>query len=212
MDIVTFIKSFPLRVFQKHELLLHPDEAYDQVLIVREGFVKVTSTDTDGVERLLWIAGRYDIVPSEGVLNLSAITQYTYTAHSAGSAYVVPKADLLQLAREDAGVMAQIAQALGEHYDELLARINSLQQSGLRRRIVLMLDTLAQKFSVAEVVHLHELGLNISHQDIADMVHGSREAVSIELGALREQGIVDYSRSTFTIHTIELQKEIQTPV
>ena len=208
MDLVEFIKSFPISTFIKGEALLSAHEQTDTVLIVREGIVKVTSFSDEGDERLLWLAGRYDIVPTEGIFKAISTPRYFYTAFSNGSAYTVNKKDLLDKAHSNITVMTQVARGLSEHHDDLLSHLNGIEQSNLRGKIIYVLQTVCEKFSGADIVALHEIGLNLTHQDIADMVHASREAVSIELKQLQEEGFVEYSRSSFTVYAEKIAQEI----
>ena len=211
MDVVEFIKSFPLRDFSKGEVLLSADEEVDKILVIREGIVKVSSLDDQGNERLLWIAGRYDIVPTEGLFDRVTTTDYFYTAYCDGSAYVVSKDEFLEKSAQHADIMFQVARGLSEHHDDLLNRLNSVEQPNLRRKILFMLHALCVKFSGADSVKLHEIGLNLTHQDIADMVHATREATSIEMKKLLDEKLVKYTRTSFTVQAKKIAEEIETP-
>lgn len=212
MNLVEFIKSFPLQEFVKGEVLYDVGEVTSSILIIRDGIVKVTSLDDDGSEHLLWLAGRYDIVPTEGILKPHITPNYFYTAYSDGSAYAVNKKQLLDKANGDVAIMAQVARGLSEHHDDLLQHIKGIEQPNLRAKILYLLHILCEKFSGAEVVYLHELDLNLTHQDIADMVRASREAVSVELKQLQDEGFVDYSRSSFTVNAAKIAEQIIEPV
>jgi len=212
MDIIDYIKSFPVRQFTKDEVLLSADEQTSEILIIREGIVKASSLDEAGRQKLLWIAGRYDIVPTEHLFAHTTTTQYFYTAYCDGSAYVVDKKSFLEKASDDAKVMSQIARGLSEHHDDLLSRLNSVEQSDVRSKILHSLYGICVKFASSDVVHLHELGLNLTHQDIADMVGATREAASIELKKLRDERLVKYSRSSFTVYAKRIADEIKAPV
>lgn len=68
MDIVEFVKSFPVQTFQKDELLATAGQPNNHFYAIREGFIRVSSIDDTGRHKLLWIAGRYDLVPLEQFL------------------------------------------------------------------------------------------------------------------------------------------------
>jgi CRP-like cAMP-binding protein len=211
VDIISYVKSFPLRTFLKGELLLSPGDDTDKLLIIRDGAVKLSSVDEAGSERLLSIAGRYDVVPTERLFHPVVNVQYFYTAFSDGSAYTVDKKDFLDKAAKDPNILGQIARGLSEHHDDLLSRLNGVEQSHLRMKILFMLDALCTKFAASDVVLLHEIGLNLTHQDIADMVGATREATSIELKILLDEGLVEYSRSSFTVYASKVADEIKVP-
>jgi CRP-like cAMP-binding protein len=209
MDIVEFVKSYPVRKFSKGEMLYAADVTTDAVMIIREGIVKVVAFSDEGNERLLWLAGRYDIVPTEQIIKSVTTPRFYYTAYSDGSAYEVKKKELLREATRHNEIMAQIARGLGEHHDDLLRHIDGIEQPNLRSKILYLLHTLCLKFSGSDVVALHEIGLKLTHQDIADMVHASREAVSIEMKQLQVEGYVEYTRSSFIVRAHKIATTIE---
>ena len=210
MDIIEFIKSFPIQSFTKDEVLLSPGDANDRLYAIRDGFIKVSSIDDAGRQKLLWVAGRYDIVPVENLFSKNGVN-YFYTAFSDGSLYAIDKAAFLDVAKADLKLMTQVAKGLSEHYDSLLGRINGIEQSDLRSKIIHVLHNLSTKFDNAPVVRMHKHGLNLTQQDVADMVGATREATSIELKKMRKDGLIYYTRSSFTIFTDVLADKVNTP-
>ena len=193
----------PIRTFGKDELLLSSGDASDTFLAVREGFVKATSTDESGRQRLLWLAGRYDIVPIERFFSRKCL-QYDYVAYTDGSAYVIEKDVLHELMQEKPGAALEIARGLSEHLDDASERVSAIGQADMRTKLLHMLHNVALKFSSADIARLHDVGLNLTHQDLADMIGASREVVSLEMAKIRTAGFVDYDRSTFVVHTAKI--------
>ena len=193
----------PIRTFGKDELLLASGDDSDTFLAIREGFVKATSTDESGRQRLLWLAGRYDIVPIERFFSRKCL-QYDYVAYGDGSAYVIGKDMLHELIKEQPGAALEIARGLSEHLDDASERISAIGQADMRTKLLHTLHNVALKFSSADVAELHVAGLNLTHQDLADMIGASREVVSLEMAKIRTDGFVDYSRSTFIVHAAKI--------
>lgn len=204
MDIIDFVKAFPMRKFTKDELLLASGDPSDTFFAVRDGFIKATTTDDSGRKRLLWVAGRYDIIPLERFFT-HKILQYDYVGHGEGSAYVIQKKDLHRLIKERPQIAVEIAHGLSEHFDDVSERLSAVGQADVRSKLLHMLYNLAVKFSSADLVELHAVGLNLTHQDLADMVGASREVVSVELNKARKAGYINYSRSTFSIDVAKIR-------
>ncbi len=207
MDFISYVKGLPVRTFGKDELLLASGDPSDTFFAVREGFIKATSTEDSGRERLLWIAGRYDIAPLERFFT-NKVLQYDYVGYSDGSAYVMSKDALHQLINEQPSAAVEVARGLSEHFDDVSERLSAIGQADVRRKLLHTLYSLATKFSSKEVVELDEMGLNLTHQDLADMIGASREVVSVELGKARSDGFVNYSRSTFSVDTVKIRLEL----
>lgn len=207
MDIASYIKQLPLRTFSKDELLMASGDPSDTFLAVRDGFIKVTSTDESGRQKLLWIAGRFDIVPLERFFT-KKVLQYDYSGFSDGSAYVLKKSTLQELLRTKPELNGEIARGMSEHYDEMIERVSAIGQADVRRKLLHMLFTMATKFSSGEEVAMHELGLNLTHQDMADMIGASREVVSVELSKIRTEGYIDYSRSRLVVRSAMIKRDM----
>ncbi len=175
-------------------------EVLDKLLAISSGYIKVTSLDDAGTERLLWIAGCDDFVPSEHLFLTRHSLAFFYTALTDCTAHVVNKRDFLAHTRANLRLMTDVATTLSAHYDDLLLRVDSIGQPSVHEKLLATLRYLAERFSANRVVDLHELGLNLTHQDIADMIGSTRETTSLELQKLKQLGCIDYNRSRFVIY------------
>lgn len=175
-------------------------DAPDNLLAIQDGFIKVTSLDDEGNERLLWIAGRHDIVPTEHLFSLDTPLDFFYTALSDGTAHDINKVRLLDYAKTNSSFMAEIAAMMSSHYDDLLQRINSIEQASVRDKLIATLRYLALRFGTGDHVDLYKLGLELTQQDFAEMIGSTRETTSVELHKLRRDGLVNYNRAGFIIN------------
>lgn len=200
MNIIEYVRQLPHKAFDKGEILLSEGAESDTLFAIRDGFVKVTALDDDGNERLLWIAGRYDIVPTELFFSQSRPLRFFYTALSDGSAYCIDKRTLLSEAKTDLVMMTEIATSLSTHYDDLMERLNSIEKANVSDKLLSTLRYLAGRFDAEESVDLYKLGLKLTHQDLADMIGSTRETTSVELHKLRKAGHIDYDHSQFVVH------------
>ncbi len=210
MDIITFVKSFPVRQFSKGETLVASGEPNGTLFAIREGFIKVSALDDAGRQKLLWIAGRYDIVPVEQLFSKRPVNYY-YSGFTDGNAFVMDKTKLMDHIVEQPDVLLEIAHGLSEHYDDLLGRMNAVEQSDIRSKLLHVMHNICVKFSSSDMPALHEMGLNLTHQDLADMIGSTREAVSLEMAKLRDDKLVDYSRSTFIVNKKAIEEQIEAP-
>jgi CRP/FNR family cyclic AMP-dependent transcriptional regulator len=206
MESVEFIKQFPLRHFIKGETLLSEGEDSNVLLAVQTGFIKVTSLSDSGEEKLLWIAGRYDIAPTEQLFSLHGSLHFFYTALSNGTAYQIDKAAFLGLAKKSPNLMAEIATSMSVHYDDLLKRIDSIEKTAVKDKLKSTLLYLAQRFSASSTVDLYELGLKLTHNDLASMIGSTRETTSLELSRLKNEGIIAYDRKQFIVYIDKLSE------
>jgi CRP/FNR family cyclic AMP-dependent transcriptional regulator len=199
MESIEFIKRFPLRTFKKGEILLSEGEETSVLLAIQTGYVKVTSISDSGEEKLLWLAGRYDIAPTEQLFALHGRLHFFYTALSDGLAYEIDKKVFIAFAKDNRELMAEIATSMSDHYDDLLKRLESIEKTAVKEKLVSTLSYLAERFSASSIVDIYELGLKLTHSDIASMIGSTRETTSLELSKLKTLGAIDYDRKKFII-------------
>ena len=205
MDIASYIQKFPLKTFQRGELLLQKGDESSQLMAIRDGFIKVTSINTNGVERLVWIAGRYDIAPTEQLFSKHGQVRFFYTALTDGSFYDVEKTELIDTANKDPVFMAEIAKSMALHYDDFLQRIDAVDTATVKERLMRTLLYLAERLSADSVVDLYAHGLRISHQDLSSMIGSTRETTSVMLAELRNEDLIEYSRQKLTVSVDKLK-------
>ncbi len=207
IDPVEYIKQFPLKEFSRGTLLLSAGDPLSSVFAIRDGYMKVTSISDAGIERLLWIAGRYDFAPVEQLFVKNGKARFFYTAATDGSYYDIPRADLLNYAHDNPDFMAEIARGMSEHYDDFLQRIDAIDGLSVQERLMRTLLYISSRFSASDSVDLVAEGLRITHQDLAAMIGSTRETTSIELAGLRKNGFIDYDRKCFIVHRRRIEEK-----
>lgn len=208
MDSVDYIKQLPLRSFTAGEALLQKGDDLSFIMAIREGYIKVSSISDAGMERLIWIAGRYDFAPVEQLFTKHATARFFYTALTDGTYYEVNKSALIENADMFPSVMAEIARGMSEHYDDFLQRVDAIDGLTVRERLMKTLVYIAQRFSAGDTVDLIREGLHITHQDLANMIGSTRETTSYALNELRLSKLIDYDRKRFVIHVDQLLKTL----
>jgi len=209
MDYVDYIKNYPLKSFTRGETLLQKGEAIRFLMALRTGFVKITSISDEGVERLLWIAGRYDLVPIEKLFAKQGNVHFFYTALTDGTYYQIDKQAFIEKAFEAPALMAQIARGMSDHHDDLLQHIDALDTSSVKEKLLLTLLYVAARLSSEDDVDLIAHGLRLTHADFANLIGSTRETTSLELLKLRKEGYVTYSRTSFVVHTDKIRQHEQ---
>lgn len=204
MNIADFIKKAPFKTFEKGKILLQEGDSPKKIFAIQDGFVKVAALNENGSQQLLWIAGPCDMVPIELLFTPQGMVRFFYTAYTDIAAYEIDKTEFLEFAKSDHTLMSEIAHAMSGHYDDLLGRVHSIEQTVVRDKIMYTLYSLAKRFSAEDSVDLFSLGLRLTHQDIADMVGATRETASIELQKLRRKRLIVYNRNKLVIHIHKL--------
>lgn len=207
MDSTTFIKQFPIVEFKKGDILLHKDSPITHLFAIRTGYIKAVSISSSGDERLTWLAGRYDIVPTEQLFSVRGLATFYYVALTDGSYYSIDKPTFITACNTQPSLMKEVAYAMTLHYDDLLYRIDSIDALSVRERLTRTLLYLAKRVSAASEVNMTEHGLILTHTDLAAMIGAARETTSHALSQLRSEKAITYNRKEFIIHTKQLSTE-----
>ncbi|MBC7942899.1 Crp/Fnr family transcriptional regulator [Candidatus Saccharibacteria bacterium] len=205
MEVLEFIRQFPMKSFTKGETILSEGHPLSSIYAVRTGFIKVTSLSESGNERLLWIAGPGNMVPAEQLFAVSGSLRFFYTALSDCEVYKVDKLQFVEYTKNTPILMAEIARRMSSHYDDLLMRVDTVGQVNVRDKLIYALCHLARRFSDDDIVNMHQLGLVLTHQDMSEMVGSTRETTSLELRKLMLLGGITYDRNQFIINVPELE-------
>lgn len=190
-------------------MLLTKNDAISSLFAIRTGYIKVTSISASGVERLIWIAGRYDITPTEQLFSRHGSTQFFYTALTDGSYYELDKAEFLEAAKENQELMTQIAKSMSSHYDDFMTRLDAVDAATVAERLLRTLYYLGQRVSANNTVDLYDYDLRLTHRDLATMISSTRETTSLLLTAFRAKGLVNYNRNSFVIYTDKISESLE---
>ena len=207
MDILQYIKSFPIKDFKRGEVLLKKGDSISTLMAIRSGYVKVTSIADTGFERLTWIAGRYDIAPTEQLFTKQGESRFYYTGLTDGEYYSVHKKDFLEKAFNEPRLMTDIARTMSSHYDDSLQRVDAIEAVSVKSRLQQTLLYLAQRLSSDIEVNIFEYGLRLTHSDLASMIGSTRETTSLILSELRAEKVIHYTRTCFIINTARIREE-----
>ncbi len=210
MNILEYIKEFPLRTFKRGEVIIQSGESITSLLALRSGFVKVTSINNEGTERLVWIAGRYDVAPTEQLFSRRSNTRFFYTALTDGSYYEIDKQSFLKTIFEEPALMTEVARSMSLHYDDFLYRVDAIDTATVKERLLRTLCYLAERLSSEENVDLYDFNLKLTHGELAAMIGSTRETTSVMLSESRSEGLLDYSRTHFVVHIATIQQTLAT--
>jgi CRP/FNR family transcriptional regulator len=207
-DIASFIRNQPTKTFAKNEVLLQQGEKPQAIYAVRSGLIKISDISIDGYEQMLWLAKKYDVIPLEWLFDASQMSPFFYTAHTKVEVYVVSKNDFLEHIHDDAAVLSQINKMISIKQRQLLEHISSTLKPKARDKITHMLYHIGLRFYENDTTT--DTTIQLTHQNIANLVGITRETASLELLNLKKEGFIDYGKQGVTIHTEKISEIVDT--
>lgn len=203
-DIAAFVRSQPTKTFAKDEILLYQDQEPPCLYAIRFGYVRAHDISTDGSEQLVWFAKKPDILPLEWLFASAEKSHFFYTAHTDVDAFMIERDAFLEFINDNAKALKSIVQTMADRHFALLRHLSAAQKPRAREKVLHALSFLACRFAEEDILALQEIAVPLTHMDISNLVGITRETAASELKKLKDEGCVDYDRSSFFINTKKL--------
>lgn len=202
-----FITRYPLRKFDKDQLLLVQDERPRDIFFVKSGFIKGYDINIDGIEQHIWLGTKGDIIPYEWLFSAVPSTQLFYSAFTYLEVYVVNRQELLEFFGANPDVLMHIANDLASKLSELTEKLTATEKPKASEKIVYMLSILAKRFGKENLEQdKTQITVPLTQQDIANLLGLTRETVATELKKLKDKGYVYYDKWQFVVHTDKISE------
>ncbi len=197
-----FIQRYPLRKFDKDQILLVQDERPRDIFYVKSGFIKGYDINVDGIEQHIWLGTKSDIIPYEWLFSAVDSTKLFYSAFTPLEVYVVNRQELIEFFSQNPDVLLHVAHDLAAKLSELTEKLTATEKPKASEKIVYMLSMLAKRFGDEnEAGNKTQITVPLTQQDIANLLGLTRETVATELKKLKDKGYVYYDKWHFVVHT-----------
>ncbi|HWQ30061.1 MAG TPA: Crp/Fnr family transcriptional regulator [Negativicutes bacterium] len=186
-----------LRKYGKGRIIFMEGEPGEAFFYVRSGLVKISKLSGDGREHILHILNEGHIFAE---VTLFSKTEYPATAEVLEDAEIgiIKNADLEKLIMENPGLALQLIKYLNKRLVEAHMKIRNLALYDTYGRTAQALLKLAEDYGKKSSKGI-ELDLNISRQELANIVGTTRETVIRALMAFKKEHSIDIDKNTITI-------------
>lgn len=194
--LATFLKQYPLRNFDKGEIIIFQGEAPRSAYVVQSGVVKAYNISVNGDEKPVGFYTEHDTFPGAWTYNKTPSAIYYYEAFSDQvSLYSVPRAEYVEFIRSNPDIMFnELERQVVDHLAKSM-RLNALQHSRAGDKLIYTLHYLALSHGKKLDQHLVEITLTLTHQDFANLTGLTRETAATELNKLKHAGIITYGKN-----------------
>jgi CRP-like cAMP-binding protein len=101
--------------------------------------------------------------------------------------------------------LTEMLQYANKQYTSMLVRITGLSQSRAIEKISFTFYYLLFRYGKPSTSNLQQLDLKLNHLMIANLTGLTRESTTTNLKVLKEKGIIDYTRSSFSVDKRKLE-------
>lgn len=187
-----------MRHFKRGEPIYLPSDAAESVLVLAEGRVKIGSITDDGKQTILAFIEPGEVFGELAALDGEPREEFAEAAEK--STVILMPAELLRTLVEQTPELALgITRLIGMRRRRIERRLKSLLFRSNRQRLVSLLLELAGQYgepatSASGSNEAVRLKIKLSHQDLASIIGSTRETVTVVLGELQTEGLVEVGR------------------
>lgn len=199
------------RKFKRGEPIYLPSQVADGVLLIAKGRVKICHLTPDGKQSILNFIDSGEIFGELSLLGTAKREEFA-EASEATSLVLIPKPVMLTLIGKYPHISLGITKLIGQRRLRIERRLRNLLFRSNRERVIHLLLEMAEKYGQPTDQGL-ELGIKLSHQELASIIGSTRETVTVMLGHLQSEGKLKIARRKITIFDIDkLRKEVNQPI
>ena len=190
-------------VVYKKEAIIYPEDKYDEnIYLVSRGKVKLVTYDHKGNEIVKQILTKGEIFGEYVLLDPSQRTEYAISCSNRTKICSMSLNNMRQLMRENQQFSTFIYKLIGLRLKKTELRLELLLGKDVTARVASFVYDLYKEQGTLDIRH------EFSQKEIATLLAASRESVTKTLFKMKKEGILDYTRKSFTILQPEALKKL----
>jgi CRP/FNR family cyclic AMP-dependent transcriptional regulator len=190
-----------VRKLPRGGIVFSPGEASDSVLLVAAGRIKLYHITADGKQAVLAMIDPGEVFGELSMLDGAPREEFA-EAMEPTTVVGIPSATFQALMAELPDLTLGVTRLVGLRRRRIERRLKSLLFRSNRDRLVSLLVELAEKYGRRTPDGV-ELGIRLSHQDLASIIGSTRETVTVTLGELQNEGALVIRRRRIFLTQLE---------
>jgi CRP-like cAMP-binding protein len=181
------------RTFARRQIIYFPDDPGQTVLLLTRGRVKIKTVTPDGRETIFAFIEAGELFGELALIDVEPRREFAEAVEDS-SVLALPREDLLWLMERRPDVSLRITKLLGFRRRRIENRLRNILFRSTRERMVALVLELLETHGQRTVGGMWEIRLKLSHQELANLIGATRESVTLALGALAREGLIDIHR------------------
>ncbi|TVS14836.1 MAG: Crp/Fnr family transcriptional regulator [Planctomycetaceae bacterium] len=190
-----------MRKFPKRSLVYSPRDPTEGVFLMAAGRVKICTLTDDGKQAILAFLEPGELFGELAVLGPDVHEDYAEACEDS-LVIRIPVQVMQRMIDEHPEFGTGITKLIGLRRRRLERRLRSLLFRSNRDRLILALLDLAEQYGYPTASGI-QLGVKLSHQDLANMIGSTRESVTIALGELQAERYLRVGRRKIVLVNLE---------
>jgi len=186
-----------IREFPKGNPVYLPADQADGVLLLTKGRVKICSVTAEGKQGILTFIEPGEVFGELALFDEGDRDEYAEAVQKS-TILLIPADEMQKLMDEHPTVSLGVTKLIGLRRKRVERRLKYLLFHSNRERLVHLLLELAEQYGV-ETANGVDLGIKLSHQDLANVIGATRETVTVLLNQLQTEGVVSIGRKQIVL-------------
>lgn len=174
--------------YDKGQIIFREGSHPAGIFYIVEGKVKKYKIDKEGREQIIYVANTGELLGYHAVLAESRYPDSAATLEKSRIAFV-PKEDFLEVLQKSEVISRRLLKTLSHEFEVLINSISLFAQKTVRERLALQLIVLREKYKVNFKAGM-PVEINMSREDLANLVGTTRETIVRTLGEFKDKGIL----------------------
>jgi CRP-like cAMP-binding protein len=192
------------RTFRRGEPIYLPADASDAAMVLAEGRVKIGALTSDGKQTILAFIEPGELFGELEALDGGPREEFAEAAEKS-TVVLMPAEALRRLIEADPTLALSVTKLIGLRRRRIERRLKSLLFRSNRQRLVSLLLELADQYGQpSDEPPGIRLGIKLSHQDMASVIGSTRETVTVVLGELQSEGLVNIGRRKIVLSDLSM--------
>ncbi len=200
-----FLGKYPVKRFQKGEMIicegLEPRKCY----VVKSGFVKVFLTTKGGEEKAVRFIASHDVFPLSWIFGRTDVSLYYYQTYTDCEMYEIPREELIRHIEADPSMFRRLFDYMLEMNIDLMQHVHSLEQAKASDKLVYAFNFLVRRFGKQITKSRTKMILPLTQQDLANFLGLTRETTGAQLKELQHKGVINYQQQEYVVHIDRLR-------
>jgi CRP/FNR family cyclic AMP-dependent transcriptional regulator len=195
-----FFAAFPLREFEKRELLIRPEEPLPGVFYLVEGRVSQYDVTPSGNEVVVNVFKHHVFFPMSVALN-GTTNDYFFEASTKVKVHVAPPEAAAQFLQDNPDVTLDLLKRVYKGVDGVLRRMAHLMGGDSKSRLLFELLNAAYRFG--EPQPDGSVLLDLKESDLARHSGLARETVSRNTQELKAAGLIEVGQGSIVVKDVK---------
>lgn len=195
-----FFFTFPIRNYNANEVVIRLDEPITNIYYLVEGKVAQYATAADGSDFVVHIFRPGSFFPvAMAVADIP--NRFSFKTMAKSAMHVAPTQKVVRFLERNPRVLFDLTRRLSQGLFGVVARLEKNLGSNANDRILSLLAYLSKAHG-KETKEGRQIGINLTHQDIASWLGLSRETVTRQLRQLEKKRYISYTRKAIIVKRI----------